>query len=170
MASSVVRETLAIRSLSARYSLFVGLGAVLSLVGLILLGISLFLILACGVFVAAEFALVTVDRSTVDKAAAAGDKGAQGVQKALKSLSTQLSGAQVGITVTNLAIGFLAEPAIATLVRVRPNLRFLPTRKSSELSVSGNVCPCSSKLIVWNGRPGASGRPVCAKRIALEPL
>jgi CBS domain containing-hemolysin-like protein len=38
------------------------------------------------------------------------------VQRALKSLSTQLSGAQVGITVTNLAIGFLAEPAIAELV------------------------------------------------------
>ena len=36
-----------------------------------------------------------------------------GVQLALKSLSTQLSGAQVGITVTNLAVGFLAEPAIA---------------------------------------------------------
>ena len=45
-----------------------------------------------------------------------GDSGAQGVQRALKSLSTQLSGAQVGITVTNLAIGFLAEPAIAELV------------------------------------------------------
>ena len=32
------------------------------------------------------------------------------------SLSTQLSGAQVGITVTNLAIGFLAEPAISDLI------------------------------------------------------
>jgi CBS domain containing-hemolysin-like protein len=83
----------------------------------ILLGISLFLVLACGVFVAAEFALVTVDRSAVEKAAATGDRRALGVQKALKSLSTQLSGAQVGITVTNLAIGFLAEPAIAALVR-----------------------------------------------------
>ena len=38
------------------------------------------------------------------------------MQTALRSLSTQLSGAQVGITVTNLAIGFLAEPAIAELV------------------------------------------------------
>ena len=56
---------------------------------------------------------VTVDRGTVDRAAASGDKGAQGVQTALKSLSTQLSGAQVGITLTNLVIGFLAEPAIA---------------------------------------------------------
>ena len=40
----------------------------------------------------------------------------RGVQRALRSLSTQLSGAQVGITVTNLAIGFLAEPAIADLI------------------------------------------------------
>ncbi|KQY64281.1 MULTISPECIES: hemolysin family protein [unclassified Nocardioides] len=83
----------------------------------LLLGLAVLLILACGVFVAAEFALVTVDRNAVDKAAAAGDAGAIGVQKALRSLSTQLSGAQVGITVTNLAIGFLAEPAIAELIR-----------------------------------------------------
>src|SRR5688572_18907519 len=82
----------------------------------ILLGISLLLVLACGVFVAAEFALVTVDRSTVEKAASDGDARSMGVQRALRSLSTQLSGAQVGITVTNLAIGFLAEPAIAELV------------------------------------------------------
>jgi CBS domain containing-hemolysin-like protein len=82
----------------------------------ILLALSLALIVAAGVFVAAEFAFVTVDRSTVDQEAAAGEVGAQGVQKALRSLSTQLSGAQVGITVTNLAIGFLAEPAISEIV------------------------------------------------------
>jgi CBS domain containing-hemolysin-like protein len=83
---------------------------------LLLLASSLVLIAACGIFVAAEFAFVTVDRSQVDQAAAAGDHRAQGVQSALRSLSTQLSGAQVGITVTNLAIGFLAEPAIARLI------------------------------------------------------
>jgi CBS domain containing-hemolysin-like protein len=82
----------------------------------ILLGTALLLIAACGVFVAAEFAFVTVDRSKVDQAAAEGDAGAIGVQSALRSLSTQLSGAQVGITVTNLAIGYLAEPAIAELI------------------------------------------------------
>ncbi len=74
------------------------------------------LVLACGGFVAAEFAIVTVDRSTVDSVAETGDRAAQGVQTALRSLSTQLSGAQLGITITNLAIGFLAEPAIAELV------------------------------------------------------
>ena len=83
----------------------------------LLLAAALLLILACGLFVAAEFAFVTVDRNQVDQAAAAGDSGAAGVQTALRHLSTQLSGAQVGITLTNLAIGFLAEPAIAELIR-----------------------------------------------------
>ena len=83
---------------------------------LLLLLVSLALVAACGLFVAAEFSFVTVDRPSVDRAAAEGDEGAHGVQLALRSLSTQLSGAQVGITVTNLAIGFLAEPAIADLI------------------------------------------------------
>jgi CBS domain containing-hemolysin-like protein len=83
---------------------------------LILLFIALILVLACGVFVAAEFALITVNRSVVEHLAAKGDRGALGVAAALKTLSTQLSGAQVGITITKLAIGFLAEPAIARLV------------------------------------------------------
>lgn len=82
----------------------------------ILLGVSLLLMVACGLFVAAEFSLVTVDRSAVDQLVEQGDGGAVGVQRALRTLSTQLSGAQVGITITNLAIGFLAEPAVAQLV------------------------------------------------------
>ncbi|HYH34445.1 MAG TPA: hemolysin family protein [Nocardioides sp.] len=80
------------------------------------LAASLLLVVMCGLFVAAEFALVTVDRSQVDREAASGDSAAVGAQAALRTLSTQLSGAQVGITVTNLAIGYLAEPAIARLV------------------------------------------------------
>ncbi len=82
----------------------------------LLLLAAVLLIVACGVFVAAEFSFVTVDRGKVAQAAAAGDKGAEGIQSALRNLSTQLSGAQVGITLTNLAIGFLAEPAIADLI------------------------------------------------------
>lgn len=77
---------------------------------------ALALVAACGAFVAAEFAFVTVDRGTVDRAVAEGDRGARGVQSALRSLSTQLSSAQVGITVTNLLIGYMAEPSIARLV------------------------------------------------------
>ncbi|GAA2092575.1 hemolysin family protein [Microlunatus panaciterrae] len=82
----------------------------------ILLGVALLLVLACGLFVAAEFGFVTVDRATVERAAAGGDRRAVGTLRALRSLSTQLSGAQLGITITNLAIGFLAEPALAQLL------------------------------------------------------
>ena len=73
------------------------------------------LVVACGVFVAAEFSFVGVDRAAVEREAEH-DRRARGVLAALRSLSTQLSAAQLGITVTNLAIGFLAEPAIARLL------------------------------------------------------
>jgi len=82
----------------------------------VLLGVSAVLVLGCGFFGAAEYSFVAVDRSTVERAANEGDRGAVGVRSALRTLSTQLSGAQVGITLTNLVIGFLAEPAIAGLV------------------------------------------------------
>ncbi|MGH3357541.1 MAG: hemolysin family protein [Nocardioidaceae bacterium] len=82
----------------------------------LLLGLSLLLMLWCGVFVAAEFSLVTVDRATVERAADRGDAGAAGTLRAMQGLSTQLSGAQLGITLTNLFIGYLSEPAIAGLL------------------------------------------------------
>jgi len=83
---------------------------------LVSLAIGLLLVLACGGFVAAEFSLITVNRNDVEAAVEGGDKRAGGVLQGMKTLSTQLSGAQLGITVTNLGIGFLAEPAIAALV------------------------------------------------------
>jgi CBS domain containing-hemolysin-like protein len=86
------------------------------LIDWLLVLLSIGLVLACGMFVAAEFALVTVDRASVQRAADQGDRAAGGVLAALRRLSTQLSGAQLGITITNLLIGFLAEPAVATLL------------------------------------------------------
>lgn len=83
---------------------------------ILLLLVSLGLVGLCGIFVAAEFALITVNRTTVERHAARGDHKAVGVLQALKSFNTQLSGAQVGITITSLAIGFLAEPALSTLL------------------------------------------------------
>ncbi len=82
---------------------------------LVLVGV--LLVAACAGFVAFEFSLVTVDRATVEREAASGVRGSGGVLAALRTLSTQLSGAQLGITVTNLAIGFVAEPSIAALLR-----------------------------------------------------
>lgn len=82
----------------------------------LLLLAALVLVAACGAFVAAEFSFITVDRATVERAAAEGDRRSAGVLAAIRTLSTQLSGAQLAITVTNLAIGYLAQPSIATLL------------------------------------------------------
>jgi CBS domain containing-hemolysin-like protein len=82
----------------------------------LLLAVCVLLVASQAVFVAAEFSFVTVDRLVVEAAAEAGDRRSRGVLGALKTLSTQLSGAQLGITVTSLVVGFLAEPSIAVLI------------------------------------------------------
>ncbi|MDX6759610.1 MULTISPECIES: hemolysin family protein [Streptomyces] len=82
-----------------------------------LLLLALALTLACAVFVAAEFSLTTVERGELERAAAAGERGAEGALKAAKRLTFQLSGAQLGITVTSLVIGMLAEPSVSALLR-----------------------------------------------------
>ncbi|TDP91969.1 hemolysin family protein [Labedaea rhizosphaerae] len=86
---------------------------------LAILGVLAMVVLTLGtaLFVAAEFALTTLERSTIDNhVARAGDRRAQNIAKAHRSLSFQLSGAQLGITITTLVTGFVAEPAIATLI------------------------------------------------------
>jgi CBS domain containing-hemolysin-like protein len=80
------------------------------------LGLGALLTLGTAVFVAAEFSLVALDRTTVERAAAAGDRRAGGVLEAIRSLSTQLSGAQIGITLTTLIVGYLVEPSLASLL------------------------------------------------------
>ncbi|MGW1601514.1 CNNM domain-containing protein [Streptomyces eurythermus] len=84
---------------------------------LLLLAAAFLLILANGFFVAAEFGLVTVERPDAEKAAADGDPRARTVVESLKELSFQLSGTQLGITITSLVVGMLAEPALAELLR-----------------------------------------------------
>ncbi|RDG39113.1 hemolysin family protein [Streptomyces corynorhini] len=83
----------------------------------LLLLLALALTLACAVFVAAEFSLTTVERGELERAAEAGERGAAGALEAAKRLTFQLSGAQLGITVTSLVIGMLAEPSLAVLLR-----------------------------------------------------
>lgn len=82
------------------------------------LPLALFVLLTLGTafFVAAEFALVTVDRAEIGERSQAGDRKARQVRSALRELSFQLSGAQLGITITTLLTGYLAKPALATLL------------------------------------------------------
>jgi CBS domain containing-hemolysin-like protein len=82
----------------------------------LLLAAGVLLTFGTAIFVAAEFSLVALDRSTVERAIEKGDKRAVGVLAAVRTLSTQLSGAQVGITISTLVVGYLAQPSLASLL------------------------------------------------------
>ena len=88
-------------------------------IALSILGLVGFFALTAGtaVFVAAEFSLTALERSTVDEAARDGDRRAKQVQHAHRTLSFQLSGAQLGITITTLVTGYIAEPVLAGFLR-----------------------------------------------------
>lgn len=96
--------------------------------------LALFLLTAAtGYFVAQEFAFVAADRGLLREQASGGDAAAERALQVTSRLSFMLSGAQLGITVTALLVGFLAEPAIATLVR--PLLGDLPAAFSVAIGV-----------------------------------
>lgn len=82
----------------------------------LLLAVGLILILGTGVFVASEFALVTLDRADLEARQAAGETRLALTIKALKTTSTQLSSAQLGITLTTLLTGYTMEPAFSRLL------------------------------------------------------
>jgi CBS domain containing-hemolysin-like protein len=67
------------------------------------------------VFVAAEFALTTLDRSTVEANARTGGRRDRWIRRAHHRLSFQLSGAQLGISATTLAAGYLTDPMVDDL-------------------------------------------------------
>ncbi|MFT4042434.1 MAG: hemolysin family protein [Gordonia sp. (in: high G+C Gram-positive bacteria)] len=75
------------------------------------------LTLGTALFVAAEFSLTALERSAVDAdVSARGDRRSRLVQRAHRTLSFQLSGAQLGITITTLITGYIAEPILAQVL------------------------------------------------------
>ena len=79
-------------------------------------GAVLALIAANAYFVAAEFALVAARRTRIDAMANAGDTKAKLAQKAIQSLDRYISGTQLGITVSSIGLGWIGEPALASVV------------------------------------------------------
>ncbi len=82
----------------------------------IYLGAGLLLVLGTGFFVAVEFALVALDQTYVQRAVDGGDTKAEPLLRCLKSLSTQLSSCQLGITLTTLLTGYVMEPSVGKLL------------------------------------------------------
>lgn len=101
-----------------------------------LIGVAV-LIAANGYFVAAEFAYVASRRQKFAEAAGEGDKKSARALLVHKRLSFMLSGAQLGITITSLVLGFIARPAIAGVME--GPLEALGVPESSSFGISLTV-------------------------------
>ncbi|MFJ5808452.1 hemolysin family protein [Streptomyces sp. NBC_01426] len=138
----------------------------------LLLLLALALTLACAVFVAAEFSLTTVERSELDRAVAAGERGAESALKAAKRLTFQLSGAQLGITVTSLVIGMLAEPAVSALLRGPLEAAGLPAGAVSTTATLLGVALSTVVLMVVGElvpKNWAIARPLAVAKVVAGP-
>jgi CBS domain containing-hemolysin-like protein len=92
------------------------------------------LTIGTGFFVAQEFAFVAADRNRMQADAEAGDKAAARAVSVMRRVSFVLSGAQLGITITGLVVGYIAEPAIGAVFR--PLLEFAGVPDSAVPGVS----------------------------------
>lgn len=95
----------------------------------LLLGILVILAIIAtnGYFVAQEFAYMAVDRTRLAAAAARGDASAKRALAVTKRTSFMLSGAQLGITVTGLLVGYVAEPLVGESLGVLLGGAGIPT-------------------------------------------
>ncbi|MEV6958136.1 hemolysin family protein [Streptomyces sp. NPDC051207] len=137
----------------------------------LLLVLALLLTLACAVFVAAEFSLTTVERGDLERAAEAGERGADGALKAVRRLTFQLSGAQLGITVTSLVIGMLAEPSLAALLGGPLRAAGLGGAASSVATVLGVLVSTVVLMVVGELVPKnwAISRPLAVAKVVAGP-
>lgn len=104
----------------------------------LLLGILVILAIIAvnGYFVAQEFAYVAVDRTRLAALAAAGDTSAKRALAVTNRTSFMLSGAQLGITVTGLLVGYVAEPLVG---------------ESLGVLLSGTAIPVEARVAVGTG-------------------
>lgn len=82
----------------------------------LMLGVGLLLTIGTGIFVASEFSMINLERNELEARASRGEKKLGPSIRALKKTSTHLSGAQLGITITTMLTGFLAEPSLTKLL------------------------------------------------------
>ena len=80
------------------------------------LAIAVALLLANGFFVGMEFALIAARQSKIEQLSSAGNRRASLALNSMKELTLALAGAQLGITMCSLGLGFVAEPAVAHLI------------------------------------------------------
>jgi CBS domain containing-hemolysin-like protein len=80
------------------------------------LPIAFLLVLLNGLFVAAEFAIVKVRQTRLAELAAEGNPTARLAQVIVGRLDTSLAATQLGITMASLGLGWIGEPAVASVL------------------------------------------------------
>lgn len=140
---------------------------VLSLVGFIALT------LGTALFVAAEFSLTALERSTVEAHARDGDRRARQVRHAHRTLSFQLSGAQLGITITTLVTGYIAEPVLARLLEPLFTAAGLGTGAAQGISLALALVLATSLSMTYGElvpKNMAIANPLGAARLTAGPM
>jgi len=135
--------------------------------------IALSLVFLNGFFVASEFSIVKVRASRIQELNQQGKRGAGRAQTLLQSMDEYLSVTQLGITIASLALGWIGEPAFASLFEpilrniggLQPVLTHTLAAVSAFLLISflhivvGELAPKSlaiyraESVILWIGRP-----------------
>lgn len=82
------------------------------------------LVFANGFFVAAEFAIVSVRKTRIDQLIAEGHRSARAVRRAVTDPDSYIAATQLGITMASLGLGWIGEPALATMIE--PAFSYLP--------------------------------------------
>ncbi|MGK8505884.1 hemolysin family protein [Nocardia asiatica] len=139
----------------------------LSLIGFIALTVG------TALFVAAEFSLTALERSTVEAHARTGDVRARMVRKAHRTLSFQLSGAQLGITITTLVTGYIAEPVLARLLNpVFTGIGLSETAASGVALTLALILATSLSMIYGELVPKniAIAKPLATARVTAGPM
>lgn len=150
-------------------------------VGYTVLALLAFVVLTMGtaIFVAAEFSLTALERSTVDANARTGGRRDKIVQRAHRTLSFQLSGAQVGISLTTLITGYLAEPLIAGLLAPGFTAMALSESLAGGLALALSLLIATSVSMVFGelvaqylavARPLETARTVAAPQVLFSML
>ncbi|MFF1906956.1 hemolysin family protein [Kitasatospora sp. NPDC058218] len=138
----------------------------------LLLLLALVLTAACAVFVAAEFSLTTVERGALERAAEAGERGAATALKAARRLTFQLSGAQLGITITSLVIGMVAQPSVAALLHGPLEALGLPSGVVNTVGILLGVLLSTVVLMVAGElvpKNWAISRPLAVAKVVAGP-
>jgi CBS domain containing-hemolysin-like protein len=148
---------------------------------LTVLSLVAFVLLTAGmaVFVCAEFSLTALERSTVDANARTGGRRDRILQVAHRTLAFQLSGAQLGISITTLITGYLAEPLIARLLRPAFVAMSLPKGVASGAALIIALLIVTSVSMVFGelvaqylavARPLATARAVAGPQVLFSTL